>query len=63
LFWVLTPCSLVGGHKSLSSLIFHTDVDEVAGLLEYFAVVTDKQSLSLKLDLEDKGTTIHQNIG
>ena len=40
----------------------HTDVDEAAGLLECFAVSTSKQLLNLMLDLEDEGTTIHQNI-
>jgi hypothetical protein len=26
-FWILTPCSLVGGNKSLSPLSSHTDDD------------------------------------
>ena len=41
-FCVLTPCSLVGGYKSLSSLISHTDVVAVSGLIECFAVATGK---------------------
>jgi len=41
-FSVLTPCSLVGGYKSLSSLISHTDFAEVAGFLDYFVVSTGK---------------------
>jgi len=61
-FWILTPCSLVGGYKSLSYLISDTDVAEVSGLLECSAVATGKLLLNLVLDLEDEGTTTHQNI-
>ena len=42
LFCVVTPCSLVGGYKSLSSLSSHTDVAEVSGLLERFPMLTGK---------------------
>jgi len=42
LFCVLTLCNLVGGYNSLSSLISHTDVAAVSGLVEYFAVATGK---------------------
>jgi len=41
-FSVLTPCSLVGGYKSLSSLISHTDFAEVSGFLDCFVVSTGK---------------------
>ena len=62
LFCVLTPCSLEGGYKSLSSLSSHTDVADVSGFLERFAMLTGKQLLNLMIDLEDKVTTFHQNI-
>ena len=39
---VLTPCSLVGGYNSLSSLISHTAVAAVSGVFECFAVATGK---------------------
>jgi len=42
LFYILTPCILVGGFKSLSSLISHTAVAAVSGLIECFAVATGK---------------------
>ena len=41
-FCVLTPCSPVGGYNSLSSLISHTAVAAVSGLVECFAVATGK---------------------
>jgi len=41
-FCVLTPCSLVGGYNSLTSLISHSNVAAVSGLLECFAVAIGK---------------------
>jgi len=45
-FWVLTPCSLVGGYKSLSYSINHTDVAEVSGFLDCFVLSTGKLLLN-----------------
>ena len=53
-FCILTPCSLVGGYKSLSSLISHTDIAAVSGL--------GKLLMNGILDLDNEGSTIHQNI-
>ena len=41
-FCIFRPSSLVGGYTSLSSLISHTAVAAVSGLLECFAVATGK---------------------
>ena len=60
-FSILTPCSLVGGYESLSSLVSHTAVAAVSGFLECFAVATGKQLLNSMLGLDNEGTTMHQN--